>query len=294
MFPFVWTAPNKKASEFIGIPTSPAATPYVNIDATGPTRMKMNGPGFRETIVFLVVVTPWVMLAQPSSFEAASIHALTPPFRSLKQLKISGTFVTLEGYNFRWLVSEAFEVKDYQVSTDTVPRSAQEVLYRIDARAGGQSAPRKADVSLMLQALLKDRFHLAIHREIRKMPVYALVLDKNGPALKPGSDVGECSNRIGPTRPHDRNYRYEYSNCTLDTLVEALSADRPILDRTGLTGRYDFEIVATPEFMMRDSSEPGDIRFLDAVRKLGLRLEAQNVPVEMIVIDHIDSAPSPN
>jgi uncharacterized protein (TIGR03435 family) len=66
------------------------------------------------------------------------------------------------------------------------------------------------------------------------------------------------------------------------------------LDRTGLTGRYDIEILATPEFMMRDTSEPGDIRFLDAVRKLGLRLEAQNAPVEVIVIDHIDPAPSTN
>ena len=105
--------------------------------------MKTTASGSPGSIVLLIVVTAWVMPAQPSSFEAASIHPLTPPFRALKNLKISGTLVTLEGYNVRWLVSEAFGVKDYQVSTDSVPRSALEVLYRIEARADGQSAPRK-------------------------------------------------------------------------------------------------------------------------------------------------------
>jgi uncharacterized protein (TIGR03435 family) len=146
----------------------------------------------------------------------------------------------------------------------------------------------------MLQTLLAERFHLAIHHDTRNIPVYALVPDKNGAALKPGDGEGECSTRIGPVRPTDRLYRYAYSNCTIDRLADALLGDRPILDRTGLTGRYDIEIFATPEFKMRDTSEPGDVRFLDAVRKLGLRLVPQNAPVEEIVVDHVDTKPTPN
>jgi uncharacterized protein (TIGR03435 family) len=92
----------------------------------------------------------------------------------------------------------------------------------------------------------------------------------------------------------NRLYRYAYSNCTIDRLADTLLGDRPILNRTGVTGRYDIKIFATPEFKMRDTSEPGDIRFLDAVRKLGLRLVPQNAPVEVIVINHIDPKPSPN
>ena len=256
--------------------------------------MNTTASGSPATIALLIVVVAWVLPAQPLSFEAASIHPLTPPFRTLKALKISGTFITLDGYNVRWLVSEAFGVKDYQVSTDSVPHPALEVLYRIEARAGGQSAPRQAQVRMMLQTLLADRFHLAIHHEMRKMPVYALMLDKKGPALKPGSGVEECASRIGPVSPNDRRYRYRYSNCTLDPLIEALSADRPILDQTGLTGKYDIDIFATPEFMMRETSEPADIRFLDAVRQLGLRLVARTAVVEVVVVDHIDPAPSSN
>ena len=256
--------------------------------------MKASALGSAGTVGLLVVVAAWGLSAQSSSFEVASIHPLAPPFHALRSLKISGTLITLEAYNVSWLVSEAFGVKDYQVSSDSVPRPALEAFYRIEARVGGQSAPRKVDIRIMLQSLLADRFHLATHRETRKMPVYALVLDKKGPVLKPASGGSECSTHIGPVRPGDRKYRYQYANCTIETLIDALSADRPILDRTGLNARYDMEVSATPEFMMRDTAEPGDIRFLDAVRKLGLRLEAESASVEVVVIDHVDSSPSAN
>jgi len=247
-----------------------------------------------RSVALFTVVTASVLLAQPPTFEAASIHPLVSPFSRLRALNVSGTRITLDGYNIQWLVSEAFGVKDYQVTIDSVPSSALEVFYRIEARAAGPSAPSKADARMMLQTLLAERFHLTILRDTRNIPVYVLVPDKNGPALKPGDGEGECSTRIGPVRPTDRLYRYAYSNCTIDRLADALLGDRPILNRTGLTGRYDIEIFATPEFKMRDTSEPGDIRFLDAVRKLGLRLTPQNAPVEVIVVDHVDPKPTPN
>jgi uncharacterized protein (TIGR03435 family) len=245
-------------------------------------------------LAFFIANPVLISAAQPLSFEAVSIHPLAPPFRALRTMKISGTLLTLEGYNLPWLVEDAFGIKGYQVSTDSVPRSALNVLYRIEARCGGPSAPPEAERRAMLQTLLADRFHLAAHRELRKMPVYALVVDKHGPSLQTAHGSNECSSRIGPVRPNDRNYRYRYTNCTLDPLIDALSADRPILNQTGLTGRYDIEIFATPEFILGDRSEPGDIRFLDAVRKLGLRLEPRNAPTEVIVIDHVDSTPTPN
>jgi uncharacterized protein (TIGR03435 family) len=247
-----------------------------------------------KKIALLIVVTSCVLPAQPAAFEAASIHPLVSPYSAIRVLRISGTRITLDGYNIQMLVSEAFGVKDYQVSADSVPRSALDVFYRIEARAGGGSAPGKAEVGTMLQALPADRFHLAIHRDTRKTPVYALLADSSGPALKPASGAAECAGRIGPVRPNDRSYRYAYSNCPLDRLADNLLADRPILNQTGLTGQYDIEIFATPEFMMRDTSQPGDISVHDAIRKLGLRLVPQNAPLEVIVIDHIDPKPSPN
>jgi uncharacterized protein (TIGR03435 family) len=65
------------------------------------------------------------------------------------------------------------------------------------------------------------------------------------------------------------------------------------LDRTGLAGRYDITMFATPDFRLRDSSEPGDISPLDAVRKLGLKMEPKKDDIEVIVVDHLEK-PSEN
>jgi uncharacterized protein (TIGR03435 family) len=117
------------------------------------------------------------------------------------------------------------------------------------------------------------------------MAVYALVIGENGPLLKKAAGGQRCAARIGPLQPQDRNYRYQYTNCTLDPLVNTLQADRPVLDRTGLTGQYDITLTATPPFKMRDTVEPGDIAIQDAIRQLGLRLEARKESISVFVVD---------
>jgi uncharacterized protein (TIGR03435 family) len=228
----------------------------------------------------------------PQAFEVASIHRLEPPYHALRMQTVSGTRVRLEGYNPLMLVSEAFGVKNYQVDMKAVSMATGNVYYTIDARAAAPPTP--ADVRAMLQTLLAERFHLAVHHEPRSLPVYALVVDKNGPALAPGTGDADCASLIGPVQPSDRDYRYRFTNCPITRLVDTLPADRPVIDKTGLTGLYDISIFITPEFRMQNASEPGDIRFLDAVRKLGLRLDAQSAPFDTVVIDHIDTAATPN
>ncbi len=246
--------------------------------------------------VLLPVLAALSVFAQsaPPAFDAASIHVLEPPFQRLYMKTISGTRVRLEGYAIANLVSEAFGVKNYQVDLKAVPATSGGVFYDIEARAA--SPPTPTEFRAMLQTLLAERFHLAIHHEARSLPVYALVVDKNGPALTPATeDVNpDCATLFGPVQPADRNYRYRYTNCPITTLAETLPADRPVIDKIGLTGRYNISIFITPEFRMQNGSDPGDIRFLDAVRKLGLRLEPRNAPFDTIVVDRIDSAPTPN
>jgi uncharacterized protein (TIGR03435 family) len=123
--------------------------------------------------------------------------------------------------------------------------------------------------------------------------VYELTVDKNGPKLKPASSDGECASRIGPVQPEDRNYRYQFTNCTLAPLVNTLQADRPILDKTGLSGRYDITMFATPDFKLRNSSETGDISTLDAIRNLGLKMEPKKDNIEVTVVDYVEK-PSAN
>jgi len=229
----------------------------------------------------------------PLTFEVASIRPHPEPPHSMG-ISTAGNRLTVEASYLAAVIMYAYNLKNYQIdiSRALVP-AAFDTMYDIAAKAEGDGAPTRDEFRQMLQTLLADRFKLKIHREMRETPIYALVINKNGSKLKPGSGDGECASRIGPEHPEDRNYRYQFTNCSLDPLVSTLAADRPILDKTALTGRYDISIFATPAFKMRDTSDPGDISVADAVQALGLRLDPQKVPVDVLIVDHVEK-PSGN
>jgi uncharacterized protein (TIGR03435 family) len=230
--------------------------------------------------------------SKPQAFEVASVKAHQGPLTRIADFRASGPRLSLEGYSAYLLILEAYGVKNYQVSLASSNLPAYD-YYDIAAKAEGDGFPTRGEFREMLKTLLTDRFRLKIHREMREAPVYQLTVDKNGPRLKPASTDGECASRIGPVHPEERNYRYQFTNCTLTPLVDTLQADRPILDKTGLTGRYDITMLATPDFKLRNSSEPGDISPLDAVRELGLKVESKKDNIEVIVVDHVEK-PSQN
>jgi len=209
-------------------------------------------------------------------------------------LTISGSLVRMEGYGFAELVMEAYHVKGYQLS---VPHALNtHDYYDLAMRAPGEGPPSRAEVRQMLQTLLADRFKLAIHREMKVMPVYALVVGKNGPKLTESAPDDECSAHVGPQEPKARIYVYKLKGCSIDNLVDNLTelvSDRPVVDKTGLTRKYDISLEATPNFKMSTRSDPDDISVFTAIKTLGLKLEAQRAPVETIVVDHIEK-PSEN
>jgi uncharacterized protein (TIGR03435 family) len=230
------------------------------------------------------------LYAQPSlplNFDVASIRLHQGPLSRIADFSISGPRVTYGGYNAWLLILEAYNLRNFQATTASQKLPLYD-YYEIAAVAPGSAPITRAESRRMLQSLLADRFKLQFHRETREIPVYELSLDKNGPALKPGSGDNPCASRIGPVQPQDRNYRYQFTNCSVDRFANALPADRPVLDKTGLAGRYDITFFVTPDFKMRDSSEPGDISVLDAIRQFGLRLEARKAQIEVLVVDHVE------
>jgi uncharacterized protein (TIGR03435 family) len=245
---------------------------------------------FVRTALWCTVVT--FGQSKPQAFEVTSIKAHQGPLTRIADFRPSGPRLSLEGYNAYYLILEAYGVKSYQVSLASTNLPAYD-YYDIEAKAEGDGIPTRDEFREMLKTLLTDRFGLKIHREMREVPVYELTVDKKGAQLKPASTDGKCASRIGPVHPEDRNYRYQFTNCTLTPLVDTLQADRPILDKTGLTGRYDITMFATPDFRLRNSSEPGDISPLDAVRELGLKMESKKANIEVIVVDHVEK-PSQN
>lgn len=186
--------------------------------------------------------------------------------------------------------------------------------YTVKAEAAGRQS-RAMMNGPMLQALLEDRFYLKLHRETRQVPVFALTAAKSGARLKPfqeGSctpvDFAQnppppapgqppfCQNKI---RSKGANVRtYHMPGATLTTFAETLGVilGRPVIDRTAITGRFDFDVEfaidqSTPGFVpdaAPDNRAGGESVFTAVQDQLGLKLESTKGPGEVLVIDGVE------
>ncbi|HEV2619874.1 MAG TPA: TIGR03435 family protein [Acidobacteriaceae bacterium] len=194
-----------------------------------------------------------------------------------------------------------------------VPVSAMlSVMYRIPHRqiVGGPSWVYNAnfdvlvradhrysidDLHAMFQNMLADRFHLKLHIEIRTGPVYALTLAKSGLKMTP---VAEQQLRNSPIFTND-DTDFTGTSVPMNYLcfwlgMKLQEDQRPVIDKTDLTGHYDFKLTFRP-LLPPDASEPGSLpSIFHAVKdQLGLQLIPQQGPVPTLVIDHIEK-PSEN
>jgi uncharacterized protein (TIGR03435 family) len=226
----------------------------------------------------------------------------------------------------------AYMVTAYQLQVlqPEVPKWVNADRFDIQARVQGN--PTKDQMRLMMQALLADRFKLTIHNETRQLPVLAVVLvkpGKTGPQLQPHSEAASpCSTTTAiPQAPGSAppvagglpascggtlvmpasvpgRVRWGARNATMGYIANSFNgmvpSDRPMLDRTGLTGNFDFLLEFTPELSgplppgPTLQPDPNGPPFLEALRdQLGLKLESQTGPVDVLVIDHVEE-PSAN
>jgi uncharacterized protein (TIGR03435 family) len=169
---------------------------------------------------------------------------------------------------------------------------------RYDVEAKADQAYGLEDLQTMFRNLLADRLSLRFHREWRDGNVYALTVDKAGLKMKPDTSpqnfeipVTFAANGSLVGKRVDLRYL-----CWM--LGQALQNDeRPVIDQTGLTGFYDFQLAFAP-VLRPGQTPPGTASdqpsLFDAVRdQLGLRLQAQRGPVESLVIEHVER-PSDN
>jgi uncharacterized protein (TIGR03435 family) len=228
------------------------------------------------------------------TFEVASIRVRQLPLSVIAGYKASGPRVEYEAWPLRLLVQEAYGLKPYEVAFPTQPPGADTDYYDVVAKAEGDKPRTRAEFRPLLQKLLSDRFHLQFHREGRDMPVYALVVGKSGPKLKASSGETDVPVHFGV---NGRNQFIEAKKMTADELAGAIrdcfGPDRPIVDRTGLTGVYDLKLEATPAYR-NTAPEPTDLSIFTAIQEqLGLKLEPQKATLQVLVVDHIEK-PSDN
>lgn len=218
----------------------------------------------------------------------------------------------------------------YQAMLAHLPKWFADDRFVIRAKAANTN-PTKDQMRLMMQSLLAERFHLAAHFENQTVPVFALVLakpGKPGPNLRPHESGPPC-NSAGGSRPQDKDvfppdcetymltmqqngtHRLGSRHTTMDLLASSIptagEVTRPVVDHTGLSGRFDFKLEwmheannatsaagAGPAGPLPNDGQTAGPTFLEALNdQLGLKLEATKAPVPMLVIDHVER-PSEN
>jgi uncharacterized protein (TIGR03435 family) len=271
--------------------------------------------GFRA--VCPIVLAASVALAQPSAppkFDVASIKpAAGDPCMCINTTpggRVHATSMTL-----KFFVEMVYHVQDFQISGG--PPWLASLRYDIEAKT---DAPAKdSDVSAMLQQLLADRFQLVFHRETRELPVYALILARKDGKLGPGmveSKEGSCT-PPDPTQPSEASGKpscgqgwgdartLRSSSVQMDYLATSLSRllRTKVIDRTGLTGKYDITLDWTPDERIAFSLPANTAKaaaesglpdpFGALQQQLGLKLASHKESVEVLVIDHAEK-PSEN
>jgi uncharacterized protein (TIGR03435 family) len=246
----------------------------------------------RLATLFLLASALWAQDAG-STFAVSSVK----PSASLVGPDYNNRFVFEPGAlsarnaTLRRLIAEAYGLQVRQVAG---PAWLDRNEYDLDAKAGSPATP--AQLRAMLPSLLAERFGLEQHRETRKLKVYELVVDKGGPKIQPVE--GGAVNAATWPRFHGELSRFADLLAVQLTISLPDDATRPglaaatpaeVLDRTNLSGVYEFEVDIRP-----DGSDTFTLWQRQLREKLGLRLVSATADVPILVVDRAAQVPAAN
>jgi uncharacterized protein (TIGR03435 family) len=228
-------------------------------------------------------------------FEVATIKPATPDRQGkgfmVRQRQFSTINTTLND-----LITFAYGIHVKQITG--APTWMETEKFDVAAQPAGEGQPNDRQWKTMLQKLLADRFKLAFHRDKKELSVYAITVAKNGPKLtksegNPSGLPGLFFRGLG---------NLPATNATMADFAGVMQGavlDRPVVDQTGLTGRWDFTLTWTPdEFQFaglgvrpppppsNGAAAPPDL-FTAFQEQLGLKLESTKAPAEVFVIDKV-------
>jgi bla regulator protein blaR1 len=190
-----------------------------------------------------------------------------------------------------FLIQETYGIPDANRIAGAPEWAKDSLRYDIHAKVAGEDAAvfdklGQQEMKRMLQSLLIDRFYLKTHLEKRDMPVYKLVIAKSGPKLKQATAQESASE----ARLSGGRGKLEAIGAQLSSLPMLLSneAGRPVVDKTGLTGKYDFTLEYVPASHAATDETGGPSIFTALEQQLGLKLEPVKAPMDVLVIDHAE------
>ena len=260
-------------------------------------------------ITALLLATHLAAQSPPKAdaFEVASIKPVDPQEKA-------GRYITMQGdhrfivkyYTVKLMIGAAYDLTPQAISGGPEWMTADH--YDITALTPGATRPSRDLQMLMLRTLLADRFKLRFHREEKEFSIYNLTISKSEkgekgglkikPSTAPPDDPAQLVSTVYPdhlTMPARNTTMREFAS-----LMQRAALDRPVVDKTGLTGKYDFDLTWSPDetqFGGELPPAPPDAAappfFIALQKQLGLKLEPAKGPVQTIVVDSV-SRPSEN
>ena len=230
-------------------------------------------------------VRPMAADAHPS-FEVAAIKPHDPNSRH-QGFKTAGNRFTVLNQSVTSLMMFAYSINKRQVTGG--PDWAGNDSFDIEGTMDTPGEPSLPQMQEMLRKLLADRFGLKFHREKRELPVFAVQIEKGGPRLTPAVNPDAQPDQKGANGSGaEQTMTYTSSTIADFAFGEQFFFDRPIVDQTGLTGRYDFTIHYTWD--ETKSTEPNaPPGFLTAIKEqLGLKFQPAKAVVDIFVIDQLE------
>jgi uncharacterized protein (TIGR03435 family) len=247
--------------------------------------------------LLLTSVPVWALPQMPSKASAADA-AMTFETATIKPSKSEEGFsIQIQGRRFATTGTTLIDVMKYAYGLHAtqivgVPKSLQSERFDVLADPPTETRPPSDQIKAMVRGLVTKRFGMNSHIEKRELPVYAIVAAKGGPKLsKSILDPDSIPSGIGSPGTG----RFRAVNASMQDIAAFLQRyvmDRPVIDETGIAGRFDVNIRWTPDGATAGADDlPG---FYTAIQEqLGLQLEAVKAPVDVLVIDHVEQ-PSAN
>lgn len=234
------------------------------------------------------------------SFEVATIKPAKPDEQ--------GKGFLVQGRRFKTINTTMNEIMSFAYGIHTkqivgAPAWFDTDKFDIDAQPDGEGAPSDKQWRGMLQKLINERCKLSLHHDKRELSVYVLSAAKTGPKLSksegdPNGLPGLFFRAMGDLNVNNANM-YDFANFLQNVVLE-----RPVLDQTGITGRYDFTLKWTPDDSQfggmgakigptTDTANPPPALYTAIQEQVGLKLDATRAPTDVLVLDHVEK-PSEN
>jgi uncharacterized protein (TIGR03435 family) len=254
----------------------------------------------RQTVIAALMLAASGIVAQSPAprpkfdvFEVATIKLVDSDAKTGRFIKMEGLHRFIgKDYTLKLLIAAAYSLNPRTISGG--PGWTESEHYDILAETPGEVRPTHDEQMAMLRKLLAERFKLTFHREQKEFSIYALEVAKGGPKLKVSTASSEEPAALIST-VYPQHILLPARNTTMGeftSMMQRAILDRPVVDRTGLTGKYDFDLEWAPDETQLNgdvtgapAESPAAPLFSAIQQQLGLRLEATRGPVDAFVVD---------